>query len=57
MIGQPAPEWSSAAYVKGENKTVSSADYKGKWNKTVSSADYKGKWYLLYFYPLDFTFI
>ena len=44
MIGQKAPEWSAAAYVNGENKTV-------------SSKDYEGKWYLLYFYPLDFTFI
>ncbi len=44
MIGQPAPEWSASAYVNGENKTV-------------GSADYKGKWYLIYFYPLDFTFV
>lgn len=44
MIGQPAPEWSAAAYVKGENKKV-------------GNADYTGKWYLLYFYPLDFTFV
>ena len=44
MIGQPAPEWSAAAYVNGENKTI-------------GNADYSGKWYLLYFYPLDFTFV
>lgn len=44
QVGQPAPEWSGAAYVNGENKTI-------------SSADYKDKWYVLYFYPLDFTFI
>ena len=44
LVGQPAPEWSAAAYIKGEQKDV-------------SSGDLKGKWYVLYFYPLDFTFI
>lgn len=44
LVGQPAPEWSGAAHVKGEEKTI-------------GSADYDGKWYVLYFYPLDFTFI
>jgi len=44
MIGKPAPAWSAAAYVKGENQTV-------------SGADYAGKWYVLYTYPLDFTFV
>ena len=44
MIGQPEPEWSGLAYVNGEQKTV-------------SKADYKGKWHVLYWYPLDFTFV
>jgi len=44
MVGQKAPEWSAPAYVNGEEKTI-------------SSRDYEGKWYLLYWYPLDFTFI
>lgn len=44
MIGQAAPEWSAAAFVNGENKTV-------------SSADYAGKWHVMYWYPLDFTFV
>ena len=44
MIGQPEPAWSALAYVKGEQKTI-------------SSKDYKGKWHVLYWYPLDFTFI
>lgn len=44
LIGKPAPAWSAAAYVNGENKTL-------------SSEDYKGKWYCLYTYPLDFTFV
>jgi peroxiredoxin (alkyl hydroperoxide reductase subunit C) len=29
----------------------------GKAFKTVSLADYKGKWLVLFFYPLDFTFV
>lgn len=44
LIGKPAPEWSGEAYINGEQKTV-------------SCADYKGKWYVLYWYPLDFTFV
>ncbi len=44
MVGQPAPEWSAPGYVKGEEKQV-------------SSKDFKGKWYVLYWYPLDFTFV
>jgi len=44
LIGQKAPEWKAAAYVNGENKEI-------------SSKDYAGKWYVLYWYPLDFTFV
>jgi peroxiredoxin (alkyl hydroperoxide reductase subunit C) len=44
LVGKPAPEWSATAYVKGEEKKL-------------SSQDYKGKWHVLYWYPLDFTFI
>lgn len=44
LVGNPAPAWSGAAYVNGENKTI-------------GSADYEGKWYVLYWYPLDFTFV
>lgn len=44
MIGEQAPEWSAVAYVNGEQKTV-------------KSSDYAGKWYVLYWYPLDFTFV
>jgi peroxiredoxin (alkyl hydroperoxide reductase subunit C) len=42
LVGQQAPEWSAAAYVGGENKTI-------------GSSDYTGKWYVLYCYPFDFT--
>ena len=44
MIGTPAPEWSCAAYVNGENKTI-------------GNKDFAGKWHILYWYPLDFTFV
>ena len=44
MIGKPEPEWTATAYVNGEEKTV-------------SSSDFANKWHVLYWYPLDFTFI
>lgn len=43
-VGQEAPEWKGTAYVNGAEKEI-------------SSEDYKGKWYILYWYPLDFTFV
>jgi peroxiredoxin (alkyl hydroperoxide reductase subunit C) len=44
LVGKKAPEWSGAAYVNGEQKQL-------------SSKDYEGKWHILYWYPLDFTFV
>lgn len=44
LVGQETPEWKAPAYVNGEEKTL-------------SSADFKGKWHVLYWYPLDFTFV
>lgn len=44
LIGQKAPDFNCMAYVNGEFKKV-------------SFKDYKGKWLVLFFYPLDFTFI
>ena len=44
MIGQKAPEWTAQAYVNGEDKTI-------------SSKDFEGKWHVIYWYPLDFTFV
>jgi alkyl hydroperoxide reductase subunit AhpC len=43
-VGCPAPEFTVDALVAGGFKTV-------------SLSDYRGKWVLLYFYPLDFTFV
>ncbi|HEY6007478.1 MAG TPA: peroxiredoxin [Geobacteraceae bacterium] len=47
-VGQKAPEFSLEAVVGQEP---------GKEFKTVSLTDYKGKWVVLFFYPLDFTFV
>jgi len=44
LIGQKEPAWTATAYVKGQEKKL-------------SSEDYKGKWHVLYWYPLDFTFV
>jgi len=44
FVTQPAPEFSAEAYHDGDFKKVSLSDYKGK--KVV-----------LFFYPLDFTFV
>jgi alkyl hydroperoxide reductase subunit AhpC len=44
LIGQKSPEWKAAAYVNGEQKQI-------------SSKDYAGKWHVIYWYPLDFTFV
>jgi alkyl hydroperoxide reductase subunit AhpC len=43
-IGQPAPQFSVDAVVDGSFKKV-------------SLSDYKGKYVVLFFYPLDFTFV
>lgn len=45
LIGQPAPQFTSPAVIDG-------GDF-----KDVSLADYRGKWVVLFFYPLDFTFV
>jgi peroxiredoxin (alkyl hydroperoxide reductase subunit C) len=44
QVGQPAPDFSAQALV-------------GETFQTISLSDYKGKWLVLFFYPLDFTFI
>lgn len=44
LIGKQAPTWTATAHVDGEPKTL-------------SSSDFDGQWYVLYFYPLDFTFV
>ncbi|GMR36241.1 hypothetical protein PMAYCL1PPCAC_06436, partial [Pristionchus mayeri] len=44
FVGKPAPDFSAQAVIDGEFKTV-------------SLKDYKGKYVILFFYPLDFTFV
>ncbi len=44
LIGKPAPDFTAEAYADGEIKNI-------------SLSDYKGKWVVLFFYPLDFTFV
>lgn len=46
MVGRKAPDF--------KMKTV---DGKGENFGQVSLGDYKGKWLVLFFYPLDFTFV
>jgi alkyl hydroperoxide reductase subunit AhpC len=43
-VGEPAPNFTLDAVVNKEFKKV-------------SLADYRGKWVVLFFYPLDFTFV
>jgi peroxiredoxin (alkyl hydroperoxide reductase subunit C) len=45
MIGQPAPQFTAPAVVEGGNF------------KDLNLSDYKGKWVVMFFYPLDFTFV
>ncbi len=44
LVGNKAPYFEAEALVNGESKKVSLDDYKGKWK-------------VLFFYPLDFTFV
>lgn len=43
-VGEPAPGFTLDAVVGGEFRKI-------------SLADYRGKWVVLFFYPLDFTFV
>jgi peroxiredoxin (alkyl hydroperoxide reductase subunit C) len=43
-IGKTAPAWCASAYSNGEEVAI-------------GSSDYRGRWHVLYWYPLDFTFV
>lgn len=45
LVGNKAPDFKANAVINGEVKN------------NISLADFKGKWKVLYFYPLDFTFV
>ena len=47
QIGQPAPDFTVSAYLPEKDDV----------DAKVSLSDYRGKWVLLFFYPLDFTFV
>ena len=53
LIGQKAPEFKGKAIIGGNalEMSIDSA------SKNISIDDYKGKWTVLFFYPLDFTFV
>ena len=44
LVGNKAPDFKAQALFEGEFKDISLADYSGKWK-------------ILFFYPLDFTFV
>ncbi|VDN59468.1 unnamed protein product [Dracunculus medinensis] len=44
FIGKPAPNFTTEAVINGDFKTI-------------SLSDFKGKYVVLFFYPLDFTFV
>ena len=44
LVGNPAPKWEVEGFHKGETHQF-------------SSESYKGKWLVIFFYPLDFTFV
>ena len=45
LVQKPAPDFKATAVVNGQFKEISLSDYKAK------------KYVVLYFYPLDFTFV
>ncbi len=45
LINQPAPQFSAQAVEDGGHF------------RDITLSDYKGKWVVLFFYPLDFTFV
>ncbi len=49
MVGEAAPDF--------KMKLAKPGDTAKSVGKPTSLADYKGKWLVLFFYPLDFTFV
>lgn len=45
LVTQPAPQFKATAVMPDHSM------------KEISLSDYKGKWVVLYFYPLDYTFV
>ncbi len=53
LVGHSAPKFRGTAVVGGDATALSPDNA----FKEISSDDYKGKWVVLFFYPLDFTFV
>jgi alkyl hydroperoxide reductase subunit AhpC len=53
MVGNPAPNFNEKALVGGDATLMT----KDNAFKLISLSDYRGKWLVLFFYPLDFTFV
>jgi peroxiredoxin 2/4 len=53
MIGQPAPEFTGTAVIGGASANLNPDNA----FKEISLSNYRGKWVILFFYPLDFTFV
>lgn len=49
--------YSSKAYIRRPAPEFKGEVWDGKDFKKISLSDYKGKWVVLFFYPLDFTFV
>lgn len=53
LVGKKAPEFKGTALVGGDASSMTPDNA----FKEISINDYKGKWVVLFFYPLDFTFV
>lgn len=53
LVGQKAPIFKGTAVVGGDATKLDPTNA----FKDISLEDYKGKWVVLFFYPLDFTFV
>ncbi len=53
LIGKPAPNFKGTAVVGGDAHLL----HPENAFKEISLNDYKGQWLVLFFYPLDFTFV
>ncbi len=53
LVGKPAPEFNGTALIGGDATLLNSDNA----FKEIGLNDYQGQWVVLFFYPLDFTFV
>jgi alkyl hydroperoxide reductase subunit AhpC len=53
MVGQPAPDFKGTAVIGGAAEDLNPDNA----FKEIALTDFRGKWVVLFFYPLDFTFV